>query len=359
MLGPNESQPLRFRVSTDTAVDFFDQHTHKKNASALTKGPKHATADDFRQMRTRTLGDMGTLGGVDMDMDFEDLAVRMSADASASEGQNAPAMSSDILRVGSVQSLLPPEPLKKKNSESFDADHEGGDGCENGSDNDAGSARDEGDDPPVRKPYFDRDRQVQSAKRTANLSLDALKKNLERTSTSVKKTLESMDAAEAAEFVNERKLLEERAKGIAAFFTSATELNNYIRLFDYHVGSGVKSKTPPCRNYADLKCWQALQEVVSKYDECSTKEELSNVSKDLAVMKRPITALQASIQSTSTELAKACESRRKRLENDKKKRTGSELTESEKKRKRKPTDIFEYLAEVLLCHDCATHRDMS
>ena len=72
----------------------------------------------------------------------------------------------------------------------------------------------------LQAPFFDRDRQVSSAKRLAKSALASLKAGLAKTAESVQSLLGSLNGAESARFASELEVLKHRAEFFDCLFQS-------------------------------------------------------------------------------------------------------------------------------------------
>ena len=337
-----------------TDVDLEEKHYHQKAAVGTTKAGKHSTAEDFRRMSSRTFDDLSVLGGVDMEEDYDTLASRMcagqaagSADALGSES----AFRSDVMRVPSLSLVLPEKPRAKS---------------EKGEEEDCGasSAGSDGgpEDPPSsgkKQPFFDRDRQVPSARQAATEGLATLKSSISKLKTAVTQSLDSFDMSEKEAFAKEREILSARAQGLDAVLSGQDALDKFLGQFTYTMGTGTQSLAPPFRNYMSLKPWSDVEALLGRYDACQDRDTLNTIGRDLASSKRPISALIGSVQSTLNEIQKARETRNKKITNEQKRaQDGAADGASSKKKKKPDTDVFQLVADVPAVPHAATADDL-
>ena len=350
MDGPNEHEPLRFRVPYEKLLDDLGAHYHFKNVQAQTVNKKKANAGDFKAARERSFSNMSQIAGYEVEGGLDHVRFKLAC-ASASTDDGLPPLSSDVLRAGSFSELkedeepMAPEedesPTKGRARKSGKAGDEGNGDAD---DDSVGKSPSEG-----KTPFFDRDRQVNAAQRSASSSLDALKQSLTQLQDAITKGLASMDAGEEESFKKEKEVLSARAKGLPVLFGTELEIEEYCRQFDYVLGRTAEGLAPPCRNYREIKPLGVLEKLVGSYARCTTKEEVTAISKEIGALKRPIVSLQASIKSTFEELQKAREVRKKRSGE---KKRGASSTEAAPKKK-KIGDLFEHVQEVPV-KECAS-----
>ena len=286
------------------------------------KSQKNASAEDLRSMKDRVFSNTDVVGGVDLGTDYTALMVRMSnasGPSQSSSGIEGPSFASDVLRTGSVQTLIASKTEDKKPGTSKSEEKsrpkdapgsdQSGDDMEEGA---AGTPEDRADkDSPERdsepsstkKAFFDRDRQIASAKRQASASLQSFRAQIERTAKSVQTLVQSFDQAESSAFASELKLLKTRASFLTDIFVGPEAVETYRAQFQYKVGSAKGGGlAPPVRNMHELRPWTDLTSAVDDMENCETKEDLAKASKQLGNMRRPIAALVANISSTVVEI---------------------------------------------------------
>ena len=191
------------------------------------------------------------------------------------------------------------------------------------------------------------DRQVASARRSAMSSLESFRVLVDKTAQSVTALLGSFDAAEESFFSSEINILTKRSEYFEAVRKGKDAVDEYIKQYRYKVGSSREQLAPPIREYAEVRSLACLQELCQGFDTCETKESLLQTVRDLANMKRPMQSLVTNIAATVTELTNARDARRKKkVEMKRKASTGSDLSGSDKKPKRKPGDVFELVTEA-------------
>ena len=342
MDGPSETEPLRFAIPWTKLIDNVGSHFHNKNLKVQTMQKKKASVSDFKLARERTFSNLDIIAGHEVEGGIDNIRIKLANATANSEA--VPALSSDVLRAGNFSDLLKDEEQKQEESGQVEKKLLGkGDSSASLDDDMDSPAKSPGSSPSGTKvPFFDRDRQVNAAQRSSTSSLESLKQALQQLQESITRGLASMDSSEEAVFQKEKSVLLARAKGIAAFFAGERDLEVYCRQFDYQVGKAKEGLAPPCRNYRELKPYAYLQQLVQSYSKCSTKEEVTIISKSLAIHKRPIISLQSSIRGTFEELQKARDLRKKH-----EKKRGKSDPETPASKKKKVGDVFENIQEVV------------
>ena len=125
--------------------------------------------------------------------------------------------------------------------------------------------------------WFDRDKAVSSAKRSASTSTLELKQKLEKQISDAKQAMaEFENPLYAGMFMNEKAVAKKGLDGLEAVLgDDESALQAYIGSFDEELGaSGKKTigKAPPCRNYADLLLISKIQGKIDSYDYCADEE---------------------------------------------------------------------------------------
>ena len=247
----------------------------------------------------------GEVAGITGDtVNFMDLAGKMVGSSGTASSGGARAFLGDTMSIDGLKGLMAavsPPSAKKKRGEDEEEDK-------------AESAAEEQneDDKKEKVTWFDRDKAVSSAKRSAFTSTLELKQKLEKQVSDIRQAMAELDnPLYSGLYVNEKAVAKKGFDGLEAVLgADDKDLQSYIGSFDEEMGANGKKtigKAPPCRNYADLVPISKIQGKIDGYDYCTDKKGVETLSKEISSLRKPIVSLLAAASSGLIELKKAVE----------------------------------------------------
>lgn len=295
---PNQRYPLRLRIVERDLSIMRNAYMHEKVLSMQLKGQKRASEEDLEKLRLKTMQDhdfaQQQSGSA---FNIQDMARRMMKNS----GESANAFVGKDVQIDDVTALIPEEEECEEEDEERQ-ESEGGPVS-------ASSVAKTPSKSPHKDGWWNRDVNINNARRSQKKSLELTRMNLEKTLGELSKTIEAvelLDEPRKSQFTHEITSGRSRLSVLQLVLgDDAGALQRAIVSFQPQMGESRRSLAPPCRSYADLVLLKSIEADLNRYDTVNTKEEMDMIPKDSAIKKRPLLDLDRSCKEAMASIVKA------------------------------------------------------
>lgn len=294
---PNQRYPLRLRIVEKDLSIMRNAYMHEKILSMQAKGQKRASDEDLEKLRLKTMQDHDFAqqqGGGAFNM--QDMARRMMRNA----GENANAFVAKDVQIEDITALIP-EDEDEDEDEDLQESEAVSASAASASKTPSKSSNQDG--------WWNRDVNINNARRSLKKSLELTRMNLGKTLGELSKTIEAVEAlgeAHKAQFTHEITSGRSRLHVLTLVLgDDGDALKEAIHSFQPRMGEARRNVAPPCRTYADLVLLTSIEAELKRYDIVNTKEEMDMIPKECGLKKRPLLDLERSCKEAMASIVKA------------------------------------------------------
>ena len=293
---------LRFRIHKALMVNFKSTFSHEQYLELMGKSVKKPEAGTIEAMRNKAMQGHGSIGDVDVGIESRAQGMLDAASGSASNCfRESDMLLPDVKRLG----LQPKEEAEAEQEEEKTEDQEPQEG--------------------KREKWWDRDKAIANATRTASEKLKVARASVETTVKNANKALAeltTMGVGHRQSLRTEELILKNRIHPLQLVLGHNPQLlTDYIQSFVAIDGVAASATTPasdsslggkpakyqigsapPCSDYRELVLLESLDSYIAKLFLAENAQQIKDLTKELNAKIGPIRQLEKNVQASQKEI---------------------------------------------------------